>query len=128
MSLHVVATFGAIRRVTRREEQRRYRARLRETMGEAAYLARRAEEMRAYRSGGSPRLYASRTEAEREKARRKRARRHARGLTSDGTPVVRPDLQAVQLARFECPQGCICRDCLFPPAPYFPRVVRAHHV
>ena len=128
MSLHVVATFGDTRRVTRREEQRRYRARLREVIGEAAYLARRAEEMREYRKGGSPRLYASRTEAEREKARRKRARRHARGLTSDGTPVVRPDLQAVQLRRFECPQGCICRDCLFPPVSYLPRIVRVANV
>jgi len=74
--------------------------------------------------GGSPRLYASRTEQEREKARRKRARRHARGLTSDGAPVVRPDLQRIQLARFTCPTGCICRDCLFPATEYRPHVVR----
>lgn len=78
--------------------------------------------------GGSPRIYADAREAARMKQRRVRAKRRARGLNAKNRPVVRADLQAAQLARFHCPAGCICRDCLFPTVSYFPRVVRAHHV
>lgn len=49
--------------------------------------------------------------------RLERARRRANGLTSNGTPVKRPDLVAAGLKRSGWhPSGCLCYDCLWVDA------------
>ena len=107
-----------------------YRARLIERIGLDAYRARRAAEMRRYRgddvpTGVSARIYADEREKAREKKRRARARRRAKGLNAAGKPLKRPDLvDAGRIGAGLCPDGCICVDCLFPPQPWVPRVIR----
>ena len=61
----------------------------------------------------------------REEQRRYRAKRYAQGMSSEGTPLERPDIAAARRVYADHPADCPCYGCLYPPEPYSPTV---HHV
>ncbi len=81
--------------------------------------------MSAYRTRMKARDPERYRQMRREEQRRYRERKYAKGLTSTGTVLERPDIAQARRMYGPHPADCLCHDCLFPPVPYTPTVYRS---